>query len=557
MRMWATILRVGVAVAFLVSAVSLSTAADPTDKTPPPRPAKLTPTQWRETAEKAEKAGDWETAFNAYCHLYVAERPTPELREKLNNSLRRTQQIRRHREAGFKQFASDMEFSGGLDLFAEVIQKVPAVYADRDKATPQQLWVHAVEELARALGNPAFRQAFLDNPRAEKIKEFRTALRTTWAKQRVTDHTQAREALRKLIYKAQQDYFAVRVPAALAIECACGACSGLDEYTVFLTPNQLTQSSVVPDLSAAGIYLNYANNGLVIEGIAPLSWAAMNVPLRRGDRIVKLNGRPMDNTNLATAAAALKNPINGFHELELPPVGEIPGPIIRIPALVPTVFGVQQLHAKEIGYLRIGSFQSTTPQELDEAIVTLKTEGAQVIIIDLRGNHGGSFLAGVETARRLIPSGVIVSTQGQVSEVANQTFSSASGMSAHNIKVVLLIDVETASAAEVLAEALKHHKRATLVGMPSFGKGMVQYPLPLVSLDDDPTGKRPSKTGAVRVTIAKLIAPSGGPINGVGVTPHVVEADPNAQLELAIEKALEELRGSSMMDPPSEFPMFP
>ncbi len=104
--------------------------------------------------------------------------------------------------------------------------------------------------------------------------------------------------------------------------------------------------------------------------------------------------------------------------------------------------------------------------------------------LDLRGNHGGSFLAAIETARRLLPSGVIVSTQGQLSDVANQVFSSASGTSAHDIPLVVLVDAETASAAEVLAAALKDNDRAKIIGMPSFGKGSVQYPLPLVTFED-------------------------------------------------------------------------
>ena len=114
---------------------------------------------------------------------------------------------------------------------------------------------------------------------------------------------------------------------------------------------------------------------------------------------------------------------------------------------------------------------------------------------------------------------------------------------------MLLIDAETASAAEVLAAALKDNNRATLVGMPSFGKGTVQYPLRLMTLDEDSTSKKP-KNGTVRVTIAKLIAPRGSPINGVGITPHFLEADYVLQLELAVEKATELIPASMMRQMP-------
>ncbi len=535
MTAWATIRRFGLAIAFLGAIALPSSAADP-------RPAKPTPAQYREIAEKAEKAGDWETAFNAYCHLFVADRNQPDLREKLNTALRYVQQLRRHRESSFQQFAGGMTLTSGLDLFAEVVQRVPGVFVERNKATPQHLWASAIEELDRALGDPAFLEAFFDNPRADKVADFRTALRRDWAKRTISNYTDARFALRQLIATAQ-DALPVRAPSALAVEAACGACSGLDEYTVFLTPNVPgADAAAGPDLSAAGLYLGATKDGVVIQGIVPNSWFKLSYPeVERGARVAKINDRVMDGPGLAGAADALRAPgPDGFHVLEVRPAGGADPVFVRIPAVVPTVYGTKLLNPKEIGYARIGSFAPTTPRELDAAIGQLKMEGARVIVLDLRGNHGGSFLAGVDTARRLLPSGLIVTTQGQASEVNNQVFSSMSGMSAHDVPLILLIDAETASAAEVVAAALKDNDRAKLVGMPTFGKGTVQYPLRLITLDEiDPTGKRVNRTGTVRVTIAKLIAPRSGPLSGLGVTPDFLEADFAQQLELAIEKAIE------------------
>lgn len=553
MTEWASIRRF-VAVIALLSVVALpSLAADPLS--PKPRYAKptskLTPDQLRELATKAEQSGDWEAAFNAYCHLFVSDRSSPNLREKLNTTLRRVQQLRRHRDPGFQQFATGMQFTESLELFDEVFRKVPAVYADREKATPQNLWVYAIEEFNRALGNPTFRRAFLDNPEAEKIEQFRATLRDYWAKRDVKDHKTARETMRELIAKGRDDAFTTRFPAALVIECACGACSGLDEYTIFLTPVNGSETAAIPDLTAAGLYLGIEKDALVIEGIVPNSWVALTYPeLRRGHRITRLNGRDMTG-GLSVAATALRHPIKGIHQLDIRTPGDMVRLQIDIPVAIPSVYGMRMVRPdRPVGYARIGNFQPSTPHELDDAIAALKADGAEAIIFDLRGNHGGSFLAAVETARRLLPAGLIVTTQGQVSDVANQTFSSSTGMSAHNIPIVLLIDAETASAAEVLAAALKDNDRAKVVGLPSFGKGSVQYPMQLMTLDDiDPaTGKKINKSGTVRVTIARLIAPTSGPINGTGIAPHFLEADPIRQIEMAVEKA-EEMIGQMIPMP--------
>lgn len=536
MTAWATIRRFGFAIALLGTIAAPSRAADPGV-----RPVKPTPAQLRDAAEKAEKAGDWEAAFNAYCHLFVADRAQPELRDRLNATLRHVHQVRRHRDPSFQQFASGMTPLAALDLFTEVIQRVPGMYADRDKATPQNLWGHAIEELDRALAKPTFRDTFLDNPKPQKVADFRAELRRDWAKRSVTDYKTARETMRDLV-AAAKDAFALRVPSALAVEAACGACSGLDEYTVFLTPTTPgAPGAAGPDLTAAGLYLAPAKDGVAIQGIVPNSWFSHTFKnVDRGATVARINGRAVPT--LAAAAEALRAPgLDGFHQLELRPTGEAPPVVARIPVIVPTVYGTRLMNPKEIGYARIGTFTPTTPRELDDALNHLKAEGARVIVLDLRGNHGGSFLAGVDTARRLLPAGLIVTTQGQASDVGNRVFSSMSGMSAHDVRVVLLIDAETASAAEVVAAALKDNDRATLVGMPTFGKGTMQYPMRLLTLDDvDPaTGKRIPKTGTVRVTIAKLIAPRSGPINGVGVIPHFLEADAAQQLELAVEKAVE------------------
>lgn len=513
---------------------------------PPERPIpaadKPTAAQLRERAAAAEKIGDWEAAFSAYCELVVADRSSPALRQKLNAALRRVQQLRRHRDPAFQQFVRGLPTADAVNLFAEVTAKVPSMFADPAKATPQQLWANGTEEMDRALASPGFRQTFLDNAPVGKVETFRRNLRTSWAKRTIADTRDARAALKQLL-AAAQDSFPVRVPAALALEFVCGACCGLDEYTVFLTPTQAADpAETTPDLSVYGLYLGFHDGGLVVDGIAPGSWVAFHQPtLRKGDRIAKVNGRPMDMGGPAALANALRYPSEGVHKLERaaasPDMRTSP---VTLPVVIPTVWGRIVNPVEGIAHVRVSEFQPATPQDFAALLDRLRAEGMRALLLDLRGNRGGSFLAGVEVARRLLPAGLIVTTQGQLGQVAGQVFSSDSGMHALEVPIVVLIDAETASAAEVVAAALRDNNRAVLVGTPSFGKGTIQYPLRLAAADDpDDMGKPRGKSGTVRLTIARLIAPGGTPINGAGVTPQFIETDPARQWDRAIERALD------------------
>ncbi len=530
-------------------------AANPVSPRKPAPPEKLTPALLRSRAAAAEAAGDWEAAFAAYCELHAIDRSAPLLREKLNAALRRVQQLRRHNDAVYRKYVASLSVRDASNIFAEVVEKVPGMFADAGRSTPQQLWANGIEELDRALGNAAFRKAFLADPAAAKIDEFRTRLRKHWSARTVEDAREARAAVRQLI-AAAQDAFGVRVPAALAIEIVCGACSGLDEYTVFLTPAQARESTQpVLDLSLYGIQLGLKDGFLTVESVAPGSWITFQSPqLRAGDRVASINGQTMEGADAEELALALRTPVAGMHEIELvPPRSDLLPPLIRLPLSVPTVFGSHMISMQDgIGYVRISEFQPGTLAELNDAVAMLKAQGLRAMLVDLRGNHGGSFSAGVEVARRLMPSGLIVTTQGQLGQVAGQVFSSDSGSTAIDVPLVVLIDAETASAAEVVAAALRDNNRAVLVGMPTFGKGTIQYPLQLSAAEL--AGPRP-RSGTVRLTIARLIAPRGTPINGIGITPQFVEADPVRQLDLAVERALDLLNpmvpASPELIPPS------
>jgi carboxyl-terminal processing protease len=157
----------------------------------------------------------------------------------------------------------------------------------------------------------------------------------------------------------------------------------------------------------------------------------------------------------------------------------------------------------------------------------------RVLILDLRGNPGGLFLPAVRVAERFLSAGVIVSTQSPV-DALNRSWTSTSGMAALDVPLVLLVDGETASAAEVVAGAFKDHNRALLVGQPTFGKGTTQF---VFRLADESDPAKPPRAGAFKVTRERLFSPSGQALSIFGVVPHYLEPMKDRQLDVATEHA--------------------
>jgi Peptidase family S41 len=193
-----------------------------------------------------------------------------------------------------------------------------------------------------------------------------------------------------------------------------------------------------------------------------------------------------------------------------------------------------------VAYMRITHFQPSTPQEVENALKDLTAMGTtRALVLDLRGNTGGLFPAAVKTAEKFLPGGIIVTAQGQHDD-ANKVYTSTTGNAASDLPMVVLVDGETASAAEVLAVALRDNQRAKLVGTATFGKGTVQKVITFTTAEeiDSDTGK-PRPRAAVRITLARLIGPSGTPISGVGVTPDQLIPDRDRQFDAALDQAKE------------------
>lgn len=166
-----------------------------------------------------------------------------------------------------------------------------------------------------------------------------------------------------------------------------------------------------------------------------------------------------------------------------------------------------------VGYLRILSFQDTTLQELDAALSQLTKAGMRGLVLDLRGNPGGLVDVAIEAAKRFLAGGIIATVENQDPKFS--TVYHARGPAVCSVPMTVIVDGDTASAAEVLAGALKENDRARVIGQTTFGKGCTQSLVKLPAANGVPTG-------GLRVTVARFFSPRGQPYTGRGVTPHVI-----------------------------------
>jgi carboxyl-terminal processing protease len=197
--------------------------------------------------------------------------------------------------------------------------------------------------------------------------------------------------------------------------------------------------------------------------------------IRPGDAIVAVDGRRRADLDAAEFQRAISEARGDVLELEV--LGRDGGTrtlqLERAELVDPTVRHAQLVDAERgIAYLAITSFSKETPAEFDRAVAVLQAEGMRALVIDLRGNLGGVLHSAVRVANRFLPRGLIVSTEGRGEPTRYEALRAEATLAA--LPLALLVDLDTASASEVLAGALQDHRRAVLVGGRTYGKGMVQ-----------------------------------------------------------------------------------
>ncbi|MBN8726728.1 MAG: S41 family peptidase [Xanthomonadales bacterium] len=297
-----------------------------------------------------------------------------------------------------------------------------------------------------------------------------------------------------------------------------GLLSDLDPHSEYLDQQQIEDLTEDTTGSYNGLGVEVMQLQGTLRVVAPIDGSpAERAGIRAGDTIVSIDGKPVQPDDLDAAVAMLRGKVGTaitlgvLHEQQALPVDIV---VRREAIRVASARG--RLLEPGYAYLRVSQFQADTGNQLRRRIERLAADNKAPLrgaILDLRSNPGGLLTSAVEVSNLFLDAGVIVTTRGRTPE-SDMSFSATPGGDLlHGAPLVVLIDNGTASAAEIVAGALKDNHRALLMGRRSFGKGSVQTVLPL---DAD---------HAVKITTARYYTPSGVSIQAAGIAPDIALAD--------------------------------
>ena len=290
-----------------------------------------------------------------------------------------------------------------------------------------------------------------------------------------------------------------------------GLLQSLDPYSAYLSPEDFEEMQTETSGEFGGLGIEVSMEAGVVKVITPIDdTPASRAGLKAGDYIVKINDVQVQGKTLAEAVELMRGPVGSDIEITVRRRGVKKAMTFNITREIIQIQSVKSdLIEKNIGYLRLTSFNENSAQQIKKRINELDdNQKLKGYILDLRNNPGGLLSQAIKITDYFLNDGEIVSTKSRKSS-ENRKWFAKKGDITNGKPLIVLINYGSASASEIVAGALKDHKRAIVLGENSYGKGSVQSIIPL------------RNNGAVRLTIAKYYLPSGSSISEVGVTPDI------------------------------------
>ena len=314
-----------------------------------------------------------------------------------------------------------------------------------------------------------------------------------------------------------------------------GLLQSLDPYSAYMSPKILEQMQTETSGEFGGLGIEVSMEAGVVKVISPIDdTPASKAGLKAGDYIVKINNIQVQGKSLAEAVDLMRGPVGSGIELTVRRRGEKKALTFNIVREIIEIQSVKsEILENNIGYIRLTSFNENSSDQIEKQIKKLKkNESVNAFILDLRNNPGGLLSQAITISDFFLENGEIVSTKSR-KKSENRKWFAKKGDITDGKTLLVLINYGSASASEIVAGALKDHKRAIIVGENSYGKGSVQSIIPL------------KNKGAIRLTVAKYYLPSGKSISEVGVRPDIeinedgddfkIKSDTDNQLNYAIK----------------------
>jgi carboxyl-terminal processing protease len=422
---------------------------------------------------------------------------------------------RRYTDNTFHKSLLTMQRQEALALFNDVLNLVQSHYVET--VTPTSFVAHGTESLYLAFANGRYQQANVPSQYRGKVDRLRDILNHEFWNKPIGTRDEALRVLNR-VCQLGAEHLGMQ-PTPIILEYVFGGCNALDDYSSFLTPGRYADlfANIEGQFVGLGVEIKAeAGQGLLLVNVLPESPAAEG-GLLAGEHIVAIDGA--DVRDLTTdAAAGMLQGIEGTRvvvEVARSGSGSTRRMSLTRRAVTVKSIPVAKIIDRDhgVGYIQMNSFQKSTVQELDAALQDLRQQGMRALVWDLRGNPGGLLTAAVEVLDRFINDGVLVSTRGRNPD-QTQTYS-AHRQRTNNIPLALLIDGDSASASEIVAGAVKDHRRGVIVGRKSYGKWSVQEI------------QRVRGNCALRLTTAKFYSPKGHTLGKIGVRPDVEVPEPD------------------------------
>jgi carboxyl-terminal processing protease len=290
-----------------------------------------------------------------------------------------------------------------------------------------------------------------------------------------------------------------------------GLLQSLDPYSAYMSPEIFQEMQTETSGEFGGLGIEVSMEAGVVKVISPIDdTPASKAGIKAGDYIVKINNIQVQGKSLSEAVDLMRGPVGSGIELTVRRRGVKKALTFNITREIIEVQSVKSdLLDNNIGYIRLTSFNDNSSQQIKKQIKKLKkNENLKAFILDLRNNPGGLLSQAIKISDFFLENGEIVSTKSR-KKTENKRWFAKKGDITDGKTLLVLINYGSASASEIVAGALKDHKRAIILGESSYGKGSVQSIIPL------------KNKGAIRLTVAKYYLPSGDSISEVGVRPDI------------------------------------